>query len=83
MTPLSFQQARVLQFARLYVSEHECFPSVREIASALDYRSPGPALKLLNELVDKGALRRPDPDRRRWRALEIVSQQCPHCGGQL
>jgi SOS-response transcriptional repressor LexA len=55
-------------------------PSISDLGDALDNPSKTAVHRLLRQLETRGAITRV---RGRARAIRIVEDQCPHCGGML
>jgi repressor LexA len=55
-------------------------PSISELQDALSNPSKTAVHRLLRQLESRGAIKRV---RGRARAIRILDDQCPHCGGLL
>lgn len=69
MIGLTPRQTDVLAYLRAYSAEHGFFPSYREIADALGIKAVSTAWLIVQQLIDRGYVRRLP---RRERALELV-----------
>lgn len=58
-------------------------PSYDEIMDAMGLRSKSGVSRMVDELVERGMLRRVTPRKGAARSLQIVRRGCPHCGGDL
>lgn len=77
---LTARQGDCLSFMRSYRIKHGHMPSYTEIAASLNFRSKSGVHRLMNGLVERGAIRRLTG---RARAIEIIDPKiCPHCGKQ-
>ncbi|BFH63932.1 winged helix DNA-binding protein [Paenibacillus azoreducens] len=69
--PLTRRQAEVLEFIKSFVSSNGYPPTIREISRFMNHQSPSSAFKLLEQLVNKGFIKKgPGP-----RMLQILKQK--------
>ena len=73
MDALTDRQSRLLAYLRKYQAENGLSPSIPDICSYFGYASPRAAAKLLDKLVEKGAIAREPGSRRAIRILDRFS----------
>lgn len=87
-SPLTTRQQQVLQFIESFARGKGYSPSIREIGEGLGMNSTSTVYSHLDALERKGAISRPDGDRRQRMPRVIVlirpvhTKPCPMCAGQ-
>lgn len=76
------RRTEVIQFIKIFQDKHGFPPSLREICSALDLRSPGSLIKHMRRLEEEGALKRNPGKKRAWSLGRSIRSDCiPLIGG--
>jgi repressor LexA len=80
VTGLTPRQSSCLDAIRQHRHATGAMPSISDLQGALGHLSKTAVHRLLRQLESRGAIKRV---RGRARAIRIVDDHCPHCGGVL